>query len=168
MQCRQHSKQSLRLLSPQEQTHTVLAAYKPMTAPPSASEAKSYAKHKCATNMRIMTCTYSSHRPDSKATATSCCVHKPHPATASTFVVTRIYHKPDSKATTRWVSEPPSLFWSPPPLLLPANSCRVGVKYRIKCLHWKSPACIKERLSTSAHTSQSPTEKGVYLYKVLE
>jgi hypothetical protein len=105
---------------------------------------------------------------NSKATATSCCVHKPHPATASTFVVTRIYHKPDSKATTRWVSEPPSLFWSPPPLLLPANSCRVGVKYRIKCLHWKSPACIKERLSTSAHTSQSPTEKGVYLYKVLE
>jgi len=26
-------------------------------------------------------------------------------------------------------------------------------------LHWKSPKCIKERLSTSAHTSQSPTER---------
>ena len=25
-------------------------------------------------------------------------------------------------------------------------------------LRWKSPACIKERLSTSAHTSQSPTK----------
>jgi hypothetical protein len=31
-----------------------------------------------------------------------------------------------------------------------------------KSLHWKSPACIKERLLTSAHTSQSPTE--YYLY----
>ena len=30
-----------------------------------------------------------------------------------------------------------------------------------KCisLRWKSPACIKERLSASAHTSQSPTKK---------
>ena len=26
-------------------------------------------------------------------------------------------------------------------------------------LRWKSQACIKERLSTSAHTSQSPTKK---------
>jgi hypothetical protein len=32
------------------------------------------------------------------------------------------------------------------------------VKVKCKSLHWKSPACIKERLSTSAHTSQSPTE----------
>ena len=28
-----------------------------------------------------------------------------------------------------------------------------------KSLRWKSPACIKERLSTSAHTSQSPTKQ---------
>ena len=33
------------------------------------------------------------------------------------------------------------------------------LKDKSKVLHWKSPACIKERLSTSAHTSQSPTER---------
>jgi hypothetical protein len=32
------------------------------------------------------------------------------------------------------------------------------VKSKSKSLRWKSPACIKERLSTSAHTSQSPTK----------
>ena len=30
-------------------------------------------------------------------------------------------------------------------------------KSKSKSLRWKSPACMKERLSTSAHTSQSPT-----------
>jgi hypothetical protein len=35
----------------------------------------------------------------------------------------------------------------------------VKSKSKSKSLRWKSPACIKERLSTSAHTSQSPTEK---------
>jgi len=33
------------------------------------------------------------------------------------------------------------------------------VKSRSKSLRWRSPACIKKRLSTSAHTSQSPTQK---------
>jgi hypothetical protein len=28
---------------------------------------------------------------------------------------------------------------------------------KVKSLRWKLPACIKEGLSTSAHTSQSPT-----------
>ena len=31
--------------------------------------------------------------------------------------------------------------------------------HKSKSLRWKSPACIKERLSTSAHTSQSLTKK---------
>ena len=27
------------------------------------------------------------------------------------------------------------------------------------CLRWETPACTKEKLSTSAHTSRSPTDK---------
>jgi hypothetical protein len=36
-----------------------------------------------------------------------------------------------------------------------------AVKSKSKSLRWKSPACIKEKLPTSAHTSQSPTENAV-------
>ena len=35
---------------------------------------------------------------------------------------------------------------------------RTSSRSKSKSLRWKSPACIKERLSTSAHTSQSPTK----------
>ena len=40
---------------------------------------------------------------------------------------------------------------------------QVESKSESRSLHWTSPACIKERLSTSAHTSQSPTESWQYL-----
>jgi len=53
------------------------------------------------------------------------------------------------------------------PLLFPSrwgsgslSSTVINSKSISKSLRWKSsPACIKERLSTSAHTSQSPTNK---------
>ena len=37
------------------------------------------------------------------------------------------------------------------------------LKSKSKSLHWKSPACIKERLSASAHTSQSPTKRSTLI-----
>jgi len=37
------------------------------------------------------------------------------------------------------------------------SSVLTAAENESESLRWKSPACTKERLSTSAHTSQSPT-----------
>ena len=38
-------------------------------------------------------------------------------------------------------------------------SAAIDLENTSKILRWTIPACIKERLSTSAHTCQSPTKK---------
>jgi hypothetical protein len=49
----------------------------------------------------------------------------------------------------------------------PATSCvfHLSNKRKSKSLRWKEPARIKERLSTSAHTSQSPTGNRISQFK---